>query len=82
VLGFGSNMNPAAELVPALKAAQAVAKDNGRAFICVGHICGTQGDPQGFEAQAQALQDAGMVLADSNAQAVRLAYNIVKQAAA
>ena len=82
VLGFGSNMNPAAELVPALKAAQAVAKDNGRAFICVGHICGTQGDPQGFDAQTKALQAAGMVIADSNAQAVRLAYNIVKQRAA
>jgi FdrA protein len=79
VLGFGSNANPAAELVPALKAAREVAESHGRAFVCVGHICGTQGDPQGLATQTQALTAAGMILADSNAQAVRLARNIVKQ---
>jgi FdrA protein len=77
VLGFGSNANPAAELVPALKAAAEIAQRNGRAFICVGHICGTEGDPQGLASQAKALQSAGMILTDSNAQAVRLARDIV-----
>jgi FdrA protein len=76
VLGFGSNANPAAELVPALIAAREIAKQSGRAFICVGHICGTQGDHQGLPAQTKALEAAGMILADSNAQAVRLARSI------
>jgi FdrA protein len=80
VLGFGSNPNPAAELVPALKPAAEIATKNGRAFICVGHICGTEGDHQGLAAQAQALQAAGMILADSNAQAVKLARSIAAQA--
>jgi succinyl-CoA synthetase alpha subunit len=77
VLGFGSNADPAAELVPALAAARAIAEKHGRAFICVGHICGTEGDPQGLAAQTQALAAAGVILTDSNAQAVRLAGNIV-----
>lgn len=80
VLGFGANANPAAELVPALKAAREIDESNDRAFICVGHICGTNGDPQGLGAQMQALSAAGMILVDSNAQAVRLARNIIKQA--
>jgi succinyl-CoA synthetase alpha subunit len=78
VLGFGSNSNPAAELVPALEAARRAAEKNGRAFVCVGHICGTDKDPQGLAAQSEALAGAGMILADSNAQAVRLAGGIVE----
>jgi FdrA protein len=80
VLGFGSNANPAAELAPALEAARGIAEGSARTFICVGHICGTHGDPQGLAAQVQALAATGMILADSNAQAVRLARNIVTQA--
>jgi len=80
VLGFGSNANPAAELVPALKSARQIAEKESRAFICVGHICGTDGDHQGLAAQTEALRDTGMILADSNAQAVRLARDIITQA--
>jgi len=77
VLGFGSNADPAAELAPALGKAREIAETSGRAFICVGHVCGTDGDPQGLAAQAKALQSAGMILAQSNAQAARLARAIV-----
>jgi hypothetical protein len=76
VLGYGSNLDPASELVPVLREARKIAEGAGRAFICVGHVCGTAGDPQGLAAQEQALRDAGMILADSNAQAVRLAQAI------
>jgi succinyl-CoA synthetase alpha subunit len=77
VLGFGSHASPAAELVPALEAARGIAERSGRAFICIGHVCGTDGDPQGLASQTHALRAAGMILADSNAQAVRLARAIV-----
>jgi FdrA protein len=77
VLGFGSHANPAAELVPALEAARDIAERQGRVFISVAHICGTQRDPQGLAAQAEALTATGLILADNNAQAVRLARNIV-----
>ena len=77
VLGFGSNADPAAELVPALAAARDIAQKHGRAFICVGHICGTEGDPQGLASQTRTLEAAGVILTNSNAQAVRLARNII-----
>jgi len=81
VLGFGSNAHPAAELVPALNEARKIAEANGRAFICVAHICGTDKDPQDFAAQAEALKAAGVILAASNARAVRLARAIVDRKA-
>ena len=80
VLGYGSNLDPAAELVPALREAAKIAERAGRQFICVGHVCGTTGDPQGLAGQEEALRKAGMILADSNAQAVRLAQAIAGRA--
>jgi FdrA protein len=80
VLGYGSHPDPAAEIVPALAAARAAAERSGRAFICVGHICGTAGDPQDLGRQTAALQATGMILADSNAQAVRIARAIASRA--
>lgn len=80
VLGYGSNLDPASELVPALREARKIAEGAGRSFICVGHVCGTTGDPQGLAGQEKALREAGMILADSNAQAVRLAQAIAARA--
>jgi succinyl-CoA synthetase alpha subunit len=80
VLGFGSNMDPAAELVPALKQARSIAEKQHCGFVCVGHVCGTTGDPQGLSRQEDALRSGGMILAESNAQAVRLARNIAQRA--
>jgi FdrA protein len=79
VLGYGSNMNPAAELVPAITAARAMAEKDGRTVIFVGSVCGTQGDPQNLAQQESVLREAGVLLAESNAQAARLAAAIIKQ---
>ncbi len=77
VLGYGSNANPAGELVPALRHAREIAAQQGRNLAFVGHVCGTEGDPQGLDLQTNALTQAGMVLTQSNAQAVRLAASMV-----
>ena len=77
VLGYGSHADPASELIPALRRAREVATRQNRGLLFVGHICGTQGDPQGLERQSDILTQAGMVLAESNAQAVRIAASIV-----
>jgi succinyl-CoA synthetase alpha subunit len=78
VLGYGSHADPAAELVPAIGRARAVASAQGRNLVFVAHVCGTQGDPQGFQRQADALTHAGVMLARSNAHAARLAASIVQ----
>jgi FdrA protein len=76
VLGYGSHVDPSSELVPAIHRARATASAQGRALAFVGQICGTAGDPQDFARQSRALSEAGMLLAESNAQAVRLAAAI------
>jgi succinyl-CoA synthetase alpha subunit len=78
VLGYGSHPDPAAEMVPAIKAAQARAAKGKRKIAFVGFVCGTAGDPQNLASQEAALRQAGVLLADSNAAAVRLAARIAK----
>jgi succinyl-CoA synthetase alpha subunit len=77
VLGHGSHADPASELVPAIHRARAAAGAQGRAVIFVGQICGTGTDPQDFARQSRALAEAGLLLTESNAQAVRLAAALV-----
>jgi len=79
VLGFGSHPDPAAELVPAIESARQVAARGGREIAVLGHICGTHGDPQNLQQQTTRLSLAGMLLTESNAQAVRLAHQLVAE---
>jgi len=71
VLGYGSNANPAAELAPIVRRVV----DSGVAVVV--SLCGTKGDPQGRDAQATTLNEAGAAVYLSNAaaahEAVRLA---------
>lgn len=72
VLGYGAHEDPAGQIVPAIHAARAAAAQAGRDVLFIGHVCGTQGDPQQLDAQCKTLLDAGVELAASNAQAVEL----------
>jgi FdrA protein len=76
VLGHGAHPDPAAELAPAIQSASAAAGRAGRAIAFVGSVCGTAADPQDLGRQEAALREAGVLLAESNAQAVRLAARI------
>ena len=50
-------------------------------ILFVGFICGTDGDPQDYARQEATLRSAGIMLADSNAQAVRVAAAIARKQA-
>ncbi len=76
VLGYGAHVDPAAELGPAIRNAAAAAASGGRKVAFVGSVCGTAADPQDLGRQEAALREAGVLLAESNAQAVRLAARI------
>ena len=43
----------------------------------VAYVCGTELDPQDYEAQVRALRQAGALIAPSNADAAQLAATIV-----
>ncbi|MDT9594017.1 FdrA family protein [Nocardioides zeae] len=77
VLGFGAHADPAAELAPVLAQARRTATDAGRDLAVVVSLCGTDADPQGLDAQANALAEAGAVVFLSNAAAARHAVALV-----
>ncbi len=76
VLGYGAHPGPAAEIAPVIREARRRATEEGRDLAVVGSVCGTAGDPQDLARQEAALRAAGALLAESNAQAVRLAARI------
>ena len=80
VIGYGAHVDPASEIAPTVREAIAQALAVGRRLTVVGFVCGTAADPQSLTAQEAALREAGMVLTQSNAQAVRLAARIAKGA--
>ena len=73
VLGYGSHPDPAGELAPVLQQAMDLARKAGRQLVVIGFVCGTASDPQDLSKQEGTLRGAGMILAESNAQAVRMA---------
>ena len=79
VLGYGAHPDPATPIAAAIEKARAGAARKRRRISFVGFICGTDGDPQGYARQEATLRAAGMVLADSNAQAVRIAAAIARR---
>jgi FdrA protein len=77
MLGWGAHADPAGVLAAAWQEAQTVAGAAGRALVGIAHVCGAPDDPQGFVQQCQILREHGLLLADSNAQAVRLATAVL-----
>jgi len=74
VLGYGANLDPAAELVPVIK--QAAKK----AFVVAG-VNGTIGDPQNRAKTVEALREAGAHVQLTNAAACKLAGFIAAEVA-
>lgn len=73
VLGHGAHPDPAAEMVPAIARAR-----SHESPVFVASVCGTEADPQGLRRQETALREAGVLLADSNAAAARLAAAVIQ----
>jgi hypothetical protein len=82
VLGFGSHDNPAQSLALALADAQRDASAQGRTLALIGHVCGTDDDPQDKASQVRQLQAVGAVIADSNVEAAWLAAHLAAPLAA
>ncbi len=78
VLGWGGSMDMAGSLVPALRTARGKARAAGRDLVFIASICGTDEDPQNYDAQAAALTEAGVYVASSNAAAAELAAATVR----
>ena len=75
VIGYGCNPDPATGLVEGILKARALGKDR---IAFVASICGTEADPQDGARQRRILEDAGVTVCHSNAQAARLAAYLLK----
>jgi succinyl-CoA synthetase alpha subunit len=69
ILGYNASMDPAGELVDAIREAKRMARQRDGALSVVASICGTEADPQGRGLQEKILQEAGVLVYTSNAQA-------------
>ena len=77
VIGYGSHGDPAGSMVASIMAAREAATRTGYSPIFITFVCGTKGDPQNLVDQEKKLRDARAVVVGSNAQAVRLASDIL-----
>ncbi len=77
VLGHGAHPDPAAELAPAIGRAHEAAAAAGHGLDVVVSLCGTSGDPQGLDRQAQSLAAAGAWVYLSNAAATRRTLDLL-----
>ncbi len=81
VLGFGSHENPAGGLAQVLADARREALAQGRTLALIGHVCGTDGDPQDKAAQVRQLEAAGALVVGSNVEAAWLAAHLATRLA-
>lgn len=73
VIGFGAHPDPAVELGQVIKKARAKVENEGRLVAFIASVTGTQDDPQGLQATTGKLEEAGVIVCHTNAQAARLA---------
>lgn len=77
ILGFGSHPDPAEEMIPYIRKVREITTQDGRYICMISSVCGTEADPQGLIEQEKKLREEGVIIMPSNAQAVRLAAEIV-----
>ncbi len=77
ILGWGAHDAPGVALAAAWQEMQARLRQLGRQVIGIATVCGAPADPQDYAHQCRVLEEQDLILADSNAQAVRLAAHVV-----
>lgn len=78
VIGYGSNMRPLEDIVPAIRQARQMAEKDGRHLVVITSVTGTDKDPQNRAAVIKGLEKAGVIVMPANSPAVQLAGHIVK----
>jgi FdrA protein len=77
ILGYNSSLDPAGDLLEAIIEAKRIVSDRGGYLSVVASICGTDGDPQDLVLQSKMLEDAGVILFNSNARAVSFCVDLI-----
>ncbi|MDR7855258.1 acyl-CoA synthetase FdrA [Tissierella sp.] len=72
VLGYGAHKDPVGEMIPSIIEAKEKMSSRGKYLSVIGYVCGTNSDPQSLEESKKRLEEIGVIVMPSNAQAVRL----------
>ncbi len=78
VLGYGSNMDPLAEIMPVIRKVEEISKKAGRYLPVICSVTGTDEDPQNRTKVVEGLTTAGAIVLDSNAAATKLSGFILE----
>lgn len=76
VLGYGASEHPLSDLLTII---DQVRNEQSLTPVFIAHVCGTDSDPQSRDLIRQSLVNAGVQIADSNADAAHLAALLVSQ---
>jgi len=79
VIGYGAHEDPAGSLAKAAEAALRRAADSNRTLQIIASVTGTDLDPQNASAQREILEQAGVLVAPSNAAAVALVLQLLER---
>jgi FdrA protein len=77
VLGFGSNMDPLAEVLPVLKKVKEMSASHNKYLPVICSVTGTDKDPQNRSLVVHGLEAVGVIVMKSNAAASMLALLMV-----
>jgi len=78
VLGYGAHDNPAADVVAALNSDSQKSNIDDLPLI-VASVCGTDKDPQNYQQQRALLEQAGVIVCNSNSEAAELCTLLLEQ---
>jgi FdrA protein len=77
VIGYGAHPDPASELAAAARQAIQLAARDKRQLIFVASVTGTEQDPQCLSKTTKTLEEAGIIVCESNAMAAQLTAAIL-----
>ena len=79
ILGYNASMDPAGELVDAIREAKSISSQRSHALPVIASVCGTEADPQDIDLQIKILQEAGVLVFRSNAVATMACCKILER---
>jgi FdrA protein len=78
ILGSNASKNPAGDMLDSILVAKQSMKDQGGELTVVASICGTDWDLQDLDLQRKMLENAGVIVFQSNAKATLFCYELIK----
>ncbi|GAA0352803.1 acyl-CoA synthetase FdrA [Bacillus horti] len=76
-LGYGAHEDPIGSALEFIQRARKTAEEEGRYFPVIAYVCGTEADKQSLSESERKLKEAGVLVANSNVQAVELANQLI-----